>query len=101
MLMTSNGQPAKVIDFAKVEVLRRHMLLSVSDMARVLGVSRVTYYSWVRGKQPRPGRTAKVKLLIKKMLFLLTERGWPTTDVLEMDQKDRVERLIELLGQEQ
>ena len=99
MLTTNNGP--RVIDFAKVEILRRHMLLSVSDMARVLGVSRVTYYSWVRGKQPRISNMARVKLKLKKMLSLLTEQGWPSTDILEMEQADRVQRLVELLGQEQ
>jgi DNA-binding XRE family transcriptional regulator len=77
------------------------MLLSVTDMAKVLGVSRVTYYSWVRGKQPRMTNMARVKLKLKQMLSLLTEQGWPTPDVLEMEQQERVQRLIELLGQEQ
>lgn len=99
MLMTNNGP--RVIDFAKVEVLRRHMLLTVSDMASVLGVSRVTYYSWLRGKQPRVSNMARVKLRLKQMLALLTEQGWPTTDVLEMEQQERVQHLIELLGQGQ
>jgi DNA-binding XRE family transcriptional regulator len=99
MLTTSNAQ--KHVDFAKVEVLRRHMLLSVSDMAKVLGVSRVTYYSWVRGKQPRMSNLARVKARIRRMLALLTEQNWPSTEVLEMAQADRVQRLIELLGQEQ
>lgn len=97
--MTNNGP--RVIDFAKVEVLRRHMLLTVSDMASVLGVSRVTYYSWLRGKQPRVSNMARVKLRLKQMLALLTEQGWPTTDVLEMEQQERVQHLIELLGQGQ
>lgn len=101
MLMTSNASPVKVIDFAKVEVLRRHMLLSVSDMARVLGVSRVTYYSWVRGKQPRPSNMARTKNRIRKMLALLTEQNWLSNEVLEMSQPERVQHLIELLGQEQ
>lgn len=100
MLMTNNSG-VKIIDFAKVEVLRRHMLLSVSDMARVLGVSRVTYYAWVRGKQPRPSNMARVKLTIRRMLALLTEQDWLTDKVLEMDQPSRVKHLIEMLGQEQ
>jgi DNA-binding XRE family transcriptional regulator len=99
--MQTTSNPARQIDFAKVEVLRRHMLLSVSDMAQVLGVSRVTYYSWVRGKQPRLSNMGRVKSKIRKMLVLLTEKGWPSTAVLEMAQPSRVQHLIELLGQEQ
>lgn len=99
--MQTTSEPQKHVDFAKVEVLRRHMLLTTSDMAKVLGVSRVTYYSWVRGKQPRMSNLARVKSRIRKMLALLTGQNWPTPDVLELSQPDRVQRLIELLGQEQ
>jgi DNA-binding XRE family transcriptional regulator len=95
--MTHNQQ----VDFNKVEVLRRHMLLTTSDMAKVLGVSRMTYYLWVRGKPMRSTSVPKVKLILKKLLNILTETGWPTAEVLEMDQKQRVQRLLELLGQEQ
>ncbi len=95
--MTHN-QP---VDFAKVEVLRRHMLLSTSDMAKVLGISRMTYYLWVRGKPMRSTNVPKVKLMLKKLLAILTDHGWPTAEVLEMEQPQRAQRLLELLGQEQ
>jgi hypothetical protein len=39
--------------------------------------------------------------MLKKLLAILTEHGWPTAEVLEMEQPQRVKRLLELLGQEQ
>ena len=60
-MLTMPDLPAHGIDFAKVEMLRRHMLLSVSDMAKVFGISRVTYYSWVRGGNIRITNVPKVK----------------------------------------
>ena len=48
------------LDFSKVEALRRHMLLTTSDMAEVFGVSRMTYYGWVKGKPLRKANEANV-----------------------------------------
>jgi DNA-binding XRE family transcriptional regulator len=89
------------VDFAKVEMLRRHLLLNTSDMAKVLGVSRVTYYSWVRGASMRSTNVPKVKAVLKRLLAVVTETEWPNNDVLVMKPTQRAERLLELLGQEQ
>jgi DNA-binding XRE family transcriptional regulator len=43
----------KPLDFRKVEALRKHMLLTTSDMSELLKVSRMTYYGWVKGKPLR------------------------------------------------
>lgn len=88
------------IDFAKVEMLRKHMLLSVADMAKVMAVSRVTYYSWVKGGAVRSTNVPKIKRKLKKLLTLLKE-GWPTPDVIAMSPEQRLHHLLELLGQEQ
>jgi len=89
------------IDFAKVETLRRHMLLSVADMAKVLGVSRVTYYNWVKGGVIRPTNLKKLKASLKRLLALVTQNKWPTSNVLAMEAPQRLQHLLELLGQEQ
>ena len=41
------------LNFKKVEALRKHMLLTTSNMAELLGISRMTYYGWVKGKPVR------------------------------------------------
>ena len=41
------------LDFKKVEALRKHMLLTTSNMAELFTISRMTYYGWVKGKPVR------------------------------------------------
>jgi DNA-binding transcriptional regulator YiaG len=87
----------KPIDFGKVEALRKHMLLRTSDMAQLLGVSRVTYYGWVRGQAPRPGNEATVRAMLKQLLAIMTEHGWPMPDIIAASPKTRNDRLVALL----
>jgi DNA-binding XRE family transcriptional regulator len=85
------------IDFTKVESLRRHMLLTKDDMASVLSVSRMTYYSWLEGKPLRKANEQRVRGTLKKLLTVMTTHGWPMPEVCAMEQKDRKKRLVELL----
>lgn len=87
----------KPLDFAKIEVLRRHMLLNASDMAHILGVSRVTYYGWVRGKHIRKKNEEYAKRSLRKLLYVMGEHNWPTPEVVGLTQKERVKRLLALL----
>jgi DNA-binding XRE family transcriptional regulator len=92
--MTPNQTP---IDFSKVEALRKHMLLTTNDMASVFGVSRMTYYGWVRGKPLRKSSDEAVRTVLKQLLSLMVDHKWPTPDVIAMEQKNRKERLDELM----
>jgi DNA-binding XRE family transcriptional regulator len=89
----------KPLDFGKVEALRKHMLLTTSDMAELLGVSRMTYYGWVKGKTLRKSNDEAVRTMLKRLLTVMTEHGWPMPEVIASDQKQRKERLIEILNQ--
>jgi DNA-binding XRE family transcriptional regulator len=89
------------IDFAKVEMLRRNLLLSTTDMAKLFGVSRVTYYSWLRGASMRSTCVPKVKTALKQLLAVVEEHKWPTDDVIVMGPRERTKRFLDLLGQEQ
>jgi DNA-binding XRE family transcriptional regulator len=89
--------PNPPLDFTKVEALRKHMLLTTSDMASLFGVSRMTYYGWVRGKELRKSNDATVRVLLKRLLNIMVEEKWPTPDVIAMEQPQRKERLDELL----
>lgn len=86
------------LDFAKIESLRKHMLLTVTDMARVLGVTRATYYAWVGGKPLRRKNDEHVRVMLKRLLAIMTEEGWPTPDVIAAPQAVRFEKLKELLN---
>ncbi len=89
----------KPLDFLKVEALRRHMLLTTKDMSELLGVSRMTYYGWVKGKPLRKSNDEVVRSVLKRLLAVMTDHGWPMPEVIAADQKQRKERLLELLNQ--
>jgi len=89
--------PKQSLDFTKVEALRKHMLLTTIDMASLLGVSRMTYYGWVRGKPIRKSNDEYVRLMLKKLLSVMTEHQWPTPEVIAMEQPQRKQRLVEIL----
>lgn len=89
------------VDFAKVDMLRKQMALSVSDMAKVFGVSRVTYYTWLQGGGMRATTAPRIKRTLRGLLAVIREHQWPSGEVLAMPSKDRVAHLLELLGQEQ
>ncbi len=88
-------QKARELDFDKIDSLRRHMLLTVGNMADFLGVSRQTWYSWLKGKEyPRRKKELEVKAQVKKLLYALSQCGWPQPDVIASDQKQRYEKLL-------
>jgi hypothetical protein len=88
------------IDFAKVEALRKHMLLTVGDIADLFGVTRATYYAWLKGKPIRKSNDAVVRTVLKQLLAVMTQHSWPMPEVIAADQKQRKERLQELIGQD-
>ena len=87
----------KPLDFTKVEALRRHMLLSVRDISMVLGVSRMTYYGWLKGKPLRKSNDAKVREKLRQLLDIMKD-GWPQPDVIALESVARRQRLLELLN---
>lgn len=86
------------LDFSKVEALRKHMLLTAAQMAELFGVSRVTYYSWVKGKPIRSANEQKVKAMLKKLLVVITEYNWPTPEIVAATPQQRMEALLKLLN---
>ena len=84
------------LDFTKVEALRRHMLLSIRDISMVLGVSRMTYYGWLKGKPLRKSNDAKVREKLRQLLDIMKE-GWPQPEVIALESVARRQRLLELL----
>jgi DNA-binding transcriptional regulator YiaG len=92
--------PKPPLDFAKVEALRKHMLLTTQDISELLGVSRMTYYGWVKGKPIRKSNDEHVRTMLRRLLAIMSNHGWPTPEVIASDQKQRKERLVELLNQD-
>ena len=85
------------LDMTKVELLRKHMMLTAGNMAELIGVSRVTYYGWAKGKPIRQSNIANAKDAVRKLLAVVMEHKWPMPEVKGLTQKQRFARLIELL----
>lgn len=86
------------IDFDKVETLRKHMLLSKTDMAEVLGVTRVSYHQWLLNTRPTRKSTDKLKASLQQIIEVMTTENWPNTEVLEMSAARRKEHLLALMS---
>jgi len=84
--------------FESVETLRKHMLLTTGNMAELFGVSRMTYYGWVKGKPIRKSNEERVRRVLKQLLSVMTLHQWPMPEVIASSQKERMQRLVELLN---
>jgi len=95
--------PNTPLNFTNVEALRAHMLLTSSEFAKALDVSRVTYSGWVSGKKMRSSNEEKVKNKLRKMLKMLTEETepWPTPQIIAMSGTQRLATLLEKLKAEE
>lgn len=83
-------------DFSKIEQLRKHMMLTGDNMADLIGVSRITYYNWVKGGAVRKTNAGKLRATLIKLMTLM-KSGWPDHDVIIMKGPDRFARLLELM----
>ena len=84
------------LDFKKVEALRKHMLLTTSNMAELFTISRMTYYGWVKGKPDRKKNHDRVISTLRNLLKVM-ENGWPQPNIIALEQKDRFKELLEVL----
>jgi DNA-binding transcriptional regulator YiaG len=92
--MTTTDKP---VSFERVDSLRKHMLLTKTHMARLLGVSRVTYHNWGQvGVLPTRGGTYSRKA-IKELLRILVEEEWPSPRVIAMTSEERFAELQKLV----
>lgn len=92
--MTMTDTP---LDFEKVELVRDRMGLTVTDMAKFFGVSRMTYYKWVNGGTVRAANKARAKSALRDVLPLLREGHWPLPNHGAMDSGQRLTALLEIL----
>jgi hypothetical protein len=76
------------------------MLLTISDMSELLGVSRMTYHGWVKGKAIRKSNDEIVRKMLRRLLAVMTDHEWPTPEVIASNQKQRKERLVEILNRD-
>jgi DNA-binding XRE family transcriptional regulator len=87
----------KPLAFGRIDALRRHMLLTKTQMARLLGVSRVTYHAWEKAWGPSRRSIMYARAVLKELLRVMVEHEWPTPTVVAMDQEDRLIELQKLI----
>lgn len=85
------------IDINKIEALRTAMMLTNTQMASVLGVSRITYYNWRNGASISRESEYAAKAAIRKLAGLYVSGTWSTPDIRVMTGKKRFEYLQSLL----
>jgi len=93
--------PSNPLNFAQVEEVRRQMLITTSTMAKVFGVSRMTYFKWVKGEPMHKTRIEHTRSCMRKVLAVVMEHNWPTPEVAGLTPKERGERLLALIAQYQ
>jgi DNA-binding XRE family transcriptional regulator len=84
-------------DFAKVEVLRKHLMITQNDMAQIFGVSRITYLSWIKGTPLRQKNLTNAKRIIRRLIGLVKDHDWPSLEVRKLEHQDRLQRLLAAL----
>lgn len=87
----------KTLDFAKVDALRAHMLLTVDSMVQILGVSRVSYYNWLKGGKMRKPMQDKIRRATRALLTVVSNHNWPNEVTFVAKQPQRLQMLKELL----
>lgn len=85
------------LDFEKVELVRERMELTIKDMCKLLGVSRVTYYKWVDGGPIRERNDKKVRGILRQLLPLIKTGVWPPQGAKHWPSEQRLAAILELL----
>jgi len=92
------------LDIAKVERLRENMLLTRTQMAIVLGISRMHYYSLLEAtasggaEEMRKATREKVRYGLVRLLTVAQKHHWPLEEHATMPPAKRFKRLKELAG---
>ena len=93
--------PSEPLNFGNIEALRKHMLLTATQMAKILAISRVTYGGWVKGKPIRKGNDSKARVILRKMMEVMTAQEWPSPDIIAMPSAQRFDTLVELMKEDE
>jgi len=84
------------LNFKDIDRFREERLgIGPNDMAKVLGVSRMTYWRWVGGVKPQSKQLAKARERIVKLLDYVRVSQWPDQQVKELSKSQRAKKLLE------
>lgn len=87
----------KLLDFAKVDALRKHMLLTVESMVVLLGTSRVSYYNWLKHGIKRKKTSEQIRKAVRTLVAVVAKSNWPNEAAYVANQKQRLEMLQEMI----
>lgn len=87
----------KLLDFAKVDALRKHMLLTVESMVVLIGTSRVSYYNWLKHGIKRKKTSEQIRKAVRKLVAVVAQSNWPNDVAYVANQKQRLEMLQEMI----
>jgi DNA-binding XRE family transcriptional regulator len=84
------------LDFEKVELVRERAALTITEMAVLIGVSRVTYHKWKDGAGITKKNKSKIKAVMVRLLALVRSGTWPPEGIHRLPYKLRMKALLEL-----
>lgn len=90
-------QSDKLLDFAKVDALRKHMLLTVGSMVVLLGTSRVSYYNWLKHGIKRKKTSEQIRKAVRTIVAAVAQSNWPNEATYVANQSQRLEMLQEMI----
>lgn len=92
-----DGQ-VSTFDPARLEVLRERLMIDKTAMAKILGVSRITYYDWVtKGSPMRKSNLFYVRSTLRKLVAVMRDNNWPDEATAKLSNHRRKLKLLELL----
>lgn len=88
------------LNYKDIDAFReQRLMIPAKDMAKLFGVSRISYYHWVNGRsQPRGAHKVSNPVVVSKLVAFVKETGWPSVEVRKMPQRDRAKLLLEELS---
>lgn len=91
------------VDFAKVDRLRERMMLTKTQMASMLGISRVQYHNLLAasaagGAEMRKVTRTKVRGGLIRLMTAVHQHSYPTPRDVALTSEERYARLKKLTG---
>src|SRR6267142_2697001 len=80
------------------EKLRAYMKLTVLDMLNLVGVTRPTYNTWIKGGVVRGSNEEKLTSVIKKLLWVAQQPEWKQYEKSYLTNSKRRDILQKLLS---
>lgn len=91
-------EQSRAIDMDKIEALRKYMLLTIDSLVKLYGVSRVSYYNWLRGKTIRAATASRVRRVTRHLATCVAQHGWPNEMAFVASQSERLKMLEDLIA---